>query len=138
MSYDLMVFDADAAPKVRQLFLEWYEQQFIEMSPYNDPVILTPGLHAWLLEMIQTFPLLNGPLAQEELPEDETAATDYSLSQNSIYADFAWSKAKEAHAKTTRLAAKHGIVFFDVSSSKGEIWFPDDNGGLTLAFSYME
>ena len=132
----MIVFDSDATPKAHRVFLEWYEQQFVEMNPYNDPVILAPGLHAWLLEMIQTFPPLNGALAQEELPEDESAATDYSFNQNSIYAGFAWSKAKEAHEKTARLAAKQGIGFLDISSSKGEIWFPDDKGNLVFAFTY--
>ena len=133
-----MVFDADAAPKIRQAFLEWYEQQFVEMSPYSDPVILAPGLHAWLMEMIQTFPPLNGPLAQEELPKDESAATDYSLSQNSIHADFAWSKTKKAHDITMHLVAKYRLGFFDVSSSKGEIWFPDEKGNLVFAFTYSD
>ena len=61
--------------------------------------------------------------------------TDYSVGRTAIYACFAWSKAEAAYATVVRLAAKHGVGFFNVSSSKSEVWLPDGKGGMSLAFS---
>ena len=137
MSYDLMVFAPEAAPKEREPFMEWYEQQceWGEGHSYDNPDVSTPGLRAWFLEMIQSFPALNGPFSSEELPEDEDSATDYSVGRSVIYAAFAWPKADQAHELAFRLAGMHGVAFFDASSDKGEVWMPDDKGGLSLAHS---
>jgi hypothetical protein len=49
---------------------------------------------------------------------------DYSIGRSVIYAAFAWSQAETAFEAVNRLAAKHGVGFFDVSSEQGEIRFP--------------
>ena len=47
----------------------------------------------------------------------------------------AWDRIEAAHGAVTRLAAKHGLGFFDVSSDLAEAWLPDRKGGLRLAHS---
>ena len=49
MSYDLMVFAAEAAPKDRAAFLEWYEghAEWAEGHSYDNPDVSTPALKAW-------------------------------------------------------------------------------------------
>jgi hypothetical protein len=75
---------------------------------------------------------LNGPLAEEELPEDEPTATDYAIGKKVIYVAFAWSKAELAYQTTLSIAAKHNLGFFDVSSKDEEVWLPAA-GRLMLA-----
>ena len=124
MSYDLMVFDAETAPREREAFISWYDRQtrWDESHGYDDPQVTTPELRAWFEEMIQTFPPMNGPLASDD--PDDPHVTDYSVGRSVIYAAFAWSQAEVAHQRMGELAAKHGVGFFDVSSEDGSTWFP--------------
>jgi hypothetical protein len=123
MSYDLMVFDPDAAPRDRESFMAWYEEQteWSEDHGYNDPVVSTSSLQAWFREMIQFFPAMNGPYAVDS---DASEVADYSVGRTVIYSAFAWSVAEQAYDKTRELAIKHRVGFFDVSSDDGEILFP--------------
>lgn len=137
MSYDLMVFAPEGAPRDRETFMEWYDEQsdWGEDHAYDNPDVSTPGLRAWFLEMIHSFPAMNGPFSSDDLPEDEASATDYSIGRSVIYAAFSWSRAEPAYESAFSLAAKHGIGFFDVSSDADDVWLPDGKGGLVLAFS---
>jgi len=134
MSYDLMVFEPEAAPKDHQSFLNWYFEQtkWNEGHSYGDPAITSHRLSHWFLDISKAFPPLNGVIAEEELPVDEASATDYSIGQHVIYAAFAWSKTSSAYETVFNLAGKHGVGFFNVSSSEEEVWLPE-NGRLLLA-----
>lgn len=132
MSYDLMVFDAASAPRKRAAFMEWYEQRQSgdeDIPPSDDPKSLTPALQAWLAEMIETFPPLNGPLAKDE-NIDNPRTTDYGLGRTYVYACFAWSQAQQAHKHTVKLAEKHRVGFFNTSSGEGDVWVPGAGGQL--------
>jgi hypothetical protein len=123
MSYDLMVFEPTAAPKDRAAFMDWYRQQtqWSEGHSYNDPKVASPGLQHWFHEMIQFFPAMNGPFASDlDTPE----VTDHCIGKDVIYSAFAWSVANEARANMRALAIKHGVGFFDVSDTNGEILLP--------------
>lgn len=124
MSFDLMVFDAAAAPRNQTEFMDWFESQtkWTESHGYNNPDVPAPALQAWFREIIKTFPPMNGPLASDD--PDDLKVTDYSLGRSVIYGAFAWPEAEEAHAIVKELAAKHGVGFFDVSGEDGGIWFP--------------
>ncbi|WP_396270285.1 hypothetical protein [Ideonella sp.] len=137
MSYDLMVFALEQAPKEREGFLEWYDEQseWEEEHSYDNPEVSTPALRAWFMEMIQSYPAMNGPFSSVSLPADESTVTDYSVGQSVIYAAFAWSKAEQAYDAMFKLAAKHGVGFFNASSDNAEVWLPDGKGGLSLAHS---
>lgn len=129
MSYDLMVFAPDAAPaKNRELFLAWYDQQaeWEEGHGYDDPVVSTPGLHAFYQELTEDFP------AQLE---DEGPGTDFTIGKAVIYMTFEWDRVDEAYETVFRLASKHALGFFDVSSDLAETWLPDGKGGLYIAHS---
>jgi hypothetical protein len=137
MSYDLAVFDRAVAPLGRDEFLAWFKQQaqWNESHGYDDPKVSSPALRQWFLEMITEFPAINGPYAQEDMPDDETALTDYSVGRSLIYAAFAWSKVEKAYEITFRLAEKHKLGFFNVSSTTSDVWLPDSSGTLVLAYS---
>jgi hypothetical protein len=137
MSYDLMVFAPEAAPRERAAFLEWFEKEseWSESHSYDDPAVSTPALRAWFLEMIETFPAMNGPFALEDPPEGDALLTDYSVGRSVIYGAFAWSKAELAHDTVFQLAERHGVGFFDASSEKAAAWLPDVSGKLVLAHS---
>jgi hypothetical protein len=133
MSYDLMVFAPDAAPAKRAAFLDWYEQQteWNEDHSYDDPAVATPSLQAFHAELAAAFP----PASQDDAPAQESG-TDYTIGTSLIYMSFLdWDKIDEAHDTVFRLAAKHALGFFDVSSDLAEAWLPDKKGGLRLAHS---
>ncbi|TIX50304.1 hypothetical protein [Alteraurantiacibacter aquimixticola] len=135
MSYDLMVFDADTAPRDREAFMEWYAQQtqWGEGHSYEDASVTTPRLRAWYEAMKAVWFPMNGPDAIfNELPDDsplwdDDHVTGYTIGRASIYCDFRWSKAEEARSAVVTLAKKHEVGFFDVSEDQGIIAFPGDN-----------
>jgi hypothetical protein len=129
MSYDLMVFQPDVAPRTRDAFMGWYndQTQWSEGHSYDDPAITSNNLRSWFMEMIDSYPALNGPFAKEE-DEDNDFVTDYSVGRDVIYVAFPWSLAEQAYDKMKALAQKHKVGFFDASADQGDILFPDSNG----------
>ena len=134
MSYDLMVFDPEAAPRGHREFLSWFlsEMEADDGICYMDSAIATEPLRTWYREITKLFPSLNGPDGKDELPEDEACACDYSIGKHAIYACFAWSKVEPAYRAVFELAAKHKVGFFNVSSNEEEVWLPSERG-LVLA-----
>src|SRR6266478_1960492 len=99
-----------------------------------DPGICSPPLKAWYLDMIKEFPALNGPYAKLADSDAESAAiSEYNVAKHLIYVAFAWSMVEPAYESCFRLAARHGLGFFDVSGDEGAAWLPDENGGLAIA-----
>ena len=131
-----MVFEVNAVPTSHAQFMAWYEEQtkWAEGHSYDDPAVSAASLRAWFLDVIESFPPLNGPLSTDDLPEDEASATDYSVGKSVIYCAFAWSKAKIAYDTVFKLAQKHSVGFFDLSSENEEVWLPS-NGRLNIAHS---
>lgn len=129
MSYDLMVFRKEAAPRNRTEFMQWYEDQteWTEDHSYDDPANTSTELRNWYMEMIHTFPALNGPFASDD--DDNPNVSDYSVGKDVIYVAFAWPLAEQAYNKMLALAEKHAVGFFDVSGDDGDILFPE-NGKL--------
>lgn len=131
MSYDLMVFEAKAAPKTREEFMAWYDKQteWSEDHSYNEPSVCSAALQNWMNEMKQTFRPMNGPLSPSDeefdsiTEDEENHLTDYSMGREVIYGAFAWSLAEEANVLTRKLAEKHSVGFFD--PQEGKIRFPD-------------
>jgi len=133
MSYDLMVFAPEAAPRKRPDFLDWYEAQteWPEDHGYDDPALAMPALQAFYAELSETFP----PVA-EDAPEQLESGTDYTIGRDLIYISFLdWDRIDQAHEAVYRLAAKHALGFFDVSSDIAEVWLPDNKEGLRIAHS---
>ena len=133
MSYDLMVFDPAAAPRDRAAFMSWFEQQtqWSEDHSYDNHDVTTEALQSWFKEMIEYFPPMNGPLASGDV--DDPKVTDHCIGTCVIYSAFAWSVAEDAYPRMRELAIKHSVGFFDVSSSDGEILFPDESGSNNSA-----
>jgi hypothetical protein len=83
--------------------------------------------------MFRSYPPMNGPDAPEDLPQDESSLTDYSIGEHLVYLSFAWSKASVAYDDVFRLATKHRLGLFNVSSDQSELWLPHgDHLTLTL------
>jgi hypothetical protein len=131
-----MVFDPAAAPAKRPAFLDWYDQQtdWNEDGAYDDPAASAPSLQAFHAEMIATFPALSPASMASE--QEQESGTDYAITPSLIYMSFLdWDKIDQAHETVFRLAGKHGLGFFDVSSDLAEVWVPDNKGGLRIAHS---
>ena len=131
MSYDLMVFEPTAAPRDRSGFLSWYDEQtqWAEGHGYDDPAVSSPLLRAWFLEMIESFPAMNGPYASGDI--DDPKVTDYSVGKDVIYVAFAWSQVDPAFKTMAAVAKKHGLGFYDVSAEDGAIVFPGEFGNFS-------
>lgn len=134
MSYDLMVFAPEAAPAKRGDFLDWYESQteWGEDEAVDDIAVATPALKAFYADLAAGFP----PAPSGADASDDEAGTEYTIGPSLIYMSFLdWDKIDEAHGAVFRLAAKHELGFFDVSSDLAEVWLPDRKGGLRIAHS---
>lgn len=131
MSYDLMVFDKNKAPKECADFMEWFKNktQWNEERDYDNVDGTSEKLVKWFMEMKDTFPPMNGEYAADfedlETPDMESYITDYCIGSDLIYMAFAWSVSDEAYEKTVELAKKYDVGFFDVSSENGDIIFWD-------------
>lgn len=134
-----MVFLPRAAPADRNDFLEWYDGQteWDEGHSYDDPSVTAPSLSNLFKEIVTIFPPLNGPYAIEELPDDESSLADYAIGKHVIYIGFSWNKVDEAYSELHRLAAKHAVGFFDVSSDSGAVWLPSIDGQLKVAHEHQ-
>jgi hypothetical protein len=78
------------------------------------------------MEMITTFPAMNGPYAIDDLENDYV--TDYCIGRDVIYVAFSWSIAEKAYEIMKHVAEKHKVGFFDASANEGNILFPDNDG----------
>ena len=127
MSYDLMVFEPSIAPRDPSGLIAWYEAttEWKEEHSYIDPAVCSPALRDWFLEMIKTFPAMNGPDASNS--SDDATVTDYCVGRTAIYAGFAGSIGERAYAESFRLAQQFGLGFFEASGTGG-FWRPDDAG----------
>ena len=110
-----MVFSPEAAPKTKPEFIAWYDAQtaWSEKYTYDDPDVIAPALQAWLREMEQTFPDMNGPNVTSD--HASPYETDYSIGRVVIYAAFSWSLSGEANETAQRLAQKYQVGFWDPS-----------------------
>ena len=129
-----MVFEPDAVPANHSEFLDWYAEQtkWGQDHGYDDPSLSSDHLRAWLDDMVQIFPPMNGQSAIERTVKDEASSTDYAIGADFIYASFAWSKAEAAYMTVARLAEKHSLGLFNASSTGEEVWIPQ-SGRMSLA-----
>lgn len=131
MSYDLVVFDPDAAPKDHDAFLAWFDSH-TEAEPFDTirSEFSTPKLRLWLEELLKTFPAMNGYYAAADQDVDDPHLTDYGIDCSHINACFAWSLAESAYNAVMSLAEKHGIGVYEISDPEGKIWRPGSDGKL--------
>jgi hypothetical protein len=130
MSFDLMVFAPEAAPARRPAFLDWYEEQTAWLEDHGgiDPAAAAPALRAFYAGLAAEFP----PAPADD--PDPASGTEYIIGRALIYMSFLdWDKIDAAWEAVHRLAARHELGFFDVSSDLGEVWLPDRKGGLRVA-----
>ena len=132
MSYDLVVFDPDAAPTEHAAFLAWFRSHDDEADLFDATRsdFSTPKLRSWLEEVLKTFPAMNGHYAAAEQDVDDPHLTDYGIERTHIYACFAWSVAESAYNTVMSLADKYGIAVYEISDPEGAIWRPNSDGKL--------
>lgn len=125
MSYDLIVFEKSKAPTFYEDFLKWVEDQtqWNEARDYDSIDDTSPALVAWFMEMITTFPPLNGDFSPNdaEINADrnlENHLTDYSIGSSLIYASFGYSAAKDADQLVHQYAKKHQVGFYNPQTGK--------------------
>jgi hypothetical protein len=135
MSYDLMVFEPDAAPIDYAAFLAWFAEQMQcgEDHGYDNPAEASERLRAWLREMLNVFPSGADPFYEDEPVDlDEDSYSGYSIGREMIYVIFVPVKAELARQTAFDLAAKYGLGLLEPSSEHAEMWRPE-SGKLVLA-----
>ena len=136
MSFDLLIFDPALVQYQDQAeFMVWYDE-FTGWSgshDYSDAGVVSPKLKSLYDEMSATYPPINGPDAVDA-DFDNSKLTEYSFGPEAIYMGFAWSETAGAFEEVTRLAAKHELGFFNVSSDVADVWLPDGEGGMTRIY----
>lgn len=130
MSFDLMVFNPDVAPKDHTEFIGWYEKvtEWEDDATYDNPTSAHPKLYQWYKDMQVAFPDMNGPDADDDIDNMSDNASDYGIAVNIIYVGFSWSVAEEAFDKAIALAAKNRVGFFDPQSET--VFFPSGDSNL--------
>jgi|ERR1700678_1967743 len=129
MSYDLMVFEPTAEFRDRSTFMHWYESRttWSDGLDYSNASNATAALQAWYREMTAIFPPSFNASVQADT-DDRHWITEYVIAKDLIYAAFRWDRASMAYETVRRLAAKHGVGFFDASGEGSRVWFPSANG----------
>lgn len=116
MSYDLMVFDPDYAPKKSEIagwYMDAMDEDERDTRLIDDPASTQSGrLQAFYADMRQMFPAMNGPDAVSDDVESNRV-TGYAFYPGFIYMDFRWSAAEPASITVPTLAEKHGLGLFD-------------------------
>jgi hypothetical protein len=160
MSYDLLVFDPDIAPRDREAFMIWYRDltKWVDQRDYNSLDGTSENLCTFYNIMKTHFPPMNGREAYEfPVPPPprskfwtmifgprvhkidprqqlkEAYVTDYCIAKNAIYMAFASSIAADAYSAVVSTALKSGVGFFDVSAPSGAILHdPDELSRLEI------
>lgn len=133
-SYDLMVFEPDAAPKVYAEFLRWFAEQMEcnEGHGYANAAEASELLRGWLTEMLQIFPSGADQLEEDgPVGLDEDRYSGYSVGRQMIYVIFVPSESELARCTAFTLAEKFGLGLFEPSSAGAEVWRPEE-GKLLL------
>lgn len=134
MSYDLIVFEAEALPPTKADFDRWYQTttEWGGGHDYNDPGNTTPSLRDWYMDMLTEFPAMNGPFAVSDIKVDQPEVSDYCIDTKAIYTTFSWSVAGRAVKAVWRYAGKHGLCVYDPQSDG--VFSPTPAGKLAPAF----
>jgi hypothetical protein len=137
VSYDLAVFDPRDDLRDPTAFATWYRTRtkWEGEVHFDEAPSSTPSLQAWLKEMLETYPPINGPRRPSfDDVERWDRAADYAITSDLIFVAFPSAGLGSVHDTAYRLAAKYGVGFYHVSASPGEISFPRAGGGLELLF----
>lgn len=122
MSYDILVFDPDSVPRDVDAFLAWtegigYGGAGVDL---DDPENGTVALRNWYSDFTQSFPPVNGPLA-----DADDGTTTYRCGSSFTLAQCPDDETGRAVEAARNLAAKHGVGFFDPNTDDDPL-FPVD------------
>ena len=127
-SYDLMVFELEAAPKDYDAFLAWFAEQMAcnEDHAYNDSRETSEKLRAWYRDMLLLFPS-GADEFEENSPGDydEEHYSGYSIGRQLVYVIFVPLMAESSFRSAVELAAKHGLGLFEPTSVGVKLWWPE-------------
>ena len=123
MSYDLIVFEPDAAPRDRMEFLDWIKDAAREDGgARSGPPSASPALWAWRNDMFEAFPASDGPRAFDPYSTLATRNATYRLVRHAIIAGFHWEASGAALFQVKKLVQKHRLGFFDASGEARPVW----------------
>ena len=131
MSLDLLVYVKEKAPEDPVDFLEWFwkKAEWSGKRDYYDIEGADERLAAFFLEMIKTFPAMNGKYAPTEEDyaadpelEDSPMVTEYNIDEDLIYMAFSYSVGDTADELIRKLALQNGLGYFDMFNL-----YPDEN-----------
>lgn len=119
MSYDLVIFQAEGAPRDQASFETWCFEMMEDAGERDDFLAApaTAAMAAFFTELSNQFPVA-GPNADTE------AAAAYEFQANYMSIHFQWAVSSAASQRSLELAQKHGLGLYDL---KGAVIFPDED-----------
>ena len=130
MSYDLVVFEVEGAPRDLQQFVDWFFNKREAAEDRGDALTqpATGRLGAFYYDMVVRFPDMNGPSGEAKDEGEDLAG--YEFQPEHIYMDFRWSVSESAANTALRLAQKHGLGLYDLNDA---VIFPEDDPNETAS-----
>ena len=117
MSYDLIVFEAEGAPRELSAFVDWHiaNAEAAEESETSLKMPASDRFAAFYDDMVVTYPDMNGP-SGEGMDEGERL-TGYEFQPKYILMDFRWSVAEDAFFAVMTSAQAHGLGVYDLNDA---------------------
>lgn len=117
MSYEIVIFDAEAAPTDDDdAFVEWYTRQ---TTPSDDPDVGTVAMRNWYSDFSSDFPAANGPYA-----DAHDGNTYYEFGPTITRATVPVELGKRAADSARSLAGKDSVGFFNPNADELRLFFP--------------
>lgn len=119
MSYDILIFDPASVPRDIEPFLAWTEGLGYGGAglDLDDPENGTFALRSWFSDFAESFPPVNGPLA-----DADDGTTTYRCGPSFTMALCPDGEAGKAVEAGRNLARKHGVGFFDPNTDDDPIY----------------
>lgn len=117
MSYEIVIFDAKAAPADDDdAFVGWYTRQ---TTPSDDPDVGTVAMRNWYSDFSSDFPAANGPYA-----DAHDGNTCYEFGPTITRATVPVELGKRAADSARSLAGKDSVGFFNPNADELRLFFP--------------
>lgn len=113
MSYDVIVFDPETAPRKEDDFFEWLDDlgETFEGSEENIPDTLSANLRAFYDDLRRTYEPVSGPHAYVGEIHETTKVCEYFFGEKTIDLAFGWQLSSDGRKAVLQsaIAAKVGV-----------------------------
>lgn len=127
MSYDLMVFEEKNAPRTKEEFMKWYDEQtqWKEDHDYSDVNVCSTGLQKFYNLLKEEYIFADDDMDEIDVEDEENKYIDHcAFGREIIYLCFPRGASDYAYEDMLDFAMESKVGFFDVSGCS-EVVFSD-------------